>query len=192
MKSCGGKLACVVFVCAFAGIWQIGRADTYKVDPVHSFALFSVHHFNAGYVWGRFNEPAGQFTLDQSDPTRDSFQLELKVAKIDTGNARRDSDLKGPDWFNVRQYPGITFKSTGVKKGDGNNIEVTGDLTIHGVTKPVVVNLEITGIAKDPFGNTRAGIQGTTTVKRSDFGMKNMPGGVGDEVRLIAALEGTK
>jgi polyisoprenoid-binding protein YceI len=179
-------------VCVVAAWSQVAAADTYKVDPVHSFALFSIHHFNAGNVWGRFNEPTGQFTLDQADPGKDSFQVELKVAKLDTGNAKRDSDLKGPDWFNARQFTTITFKSTSVKKGDGNNLEVTGDLTIHGVTKSVVVPVEITGIAKDPFGNTRAGIQGTTTIKRSDFGMKNMAGAVGDDVHLIVALEATK
>ena len=167
-------------------------ANTYKVDPVHSFALFSIHHFNAGNVWGRFNEPGGQFTLDQSDPAKDSFMVELSLAKLDTGNPKRDSDLKGPDWFNARQFSTITFKSTSVKKGEGNMLEVTGNLTIHGVTKSVVVPVEILGIAPDPFGNSRAGIQGTTTIKRSDFGMKGMPQGVGDEVRLIVALEGIK
>jgi polyisoprenoid-binding protein YceI len=180
------------FVFAFMAAGRFAAADTYKVDPVHSFALFSVHHFNAGNVWGRFNEPAGQFALDPADPTKDSFQVELKLAKLDTANARRDSDLRGPDWFSARQFPTITFKSASVKKGEGSNVEVTGDLTTHGVTKSVVVAVEITGIAKDPFGNTRAGIQGTVTVKRGDFGMKAMPGAVGDEVRLIVALEGTK
>jgi polyisoprenoid-binding protein YceI len=192
MKSRGRALGLMGFVCASLALWRVAGADTYKVDPVHSFALFNVHHFNAGNVWGRFNEPAGQFTLDQADPGKDSFQVELKVAKLDTGVAKRDSDLKGPDWFNARQYPTLSFKSTSVKKGEGNNLEVTGDLTIHGVSKSVVVNVELTGIAKDPFGNTRAGVQGTCTVKRSDFGMRTMAGAVGDEVHLIVALEGTK
>jgi polyisoprenoid-binding protein YceI len=192
MRKLSRLVGLLSFVCVLAAWSQIAAADTYKVDPVHSFALFSVHHFNAGNVWGRFNEPTGQFTLDQADPSKDSFQVELKVAKLDTGNSKRDSDLKGPDWFNARQFPTITFKSTSVKKGDGNNLEVTGDLTLHGVTKSIVVPVEITGIAKDPFGNTRAGIQATTTIKRSDFGMKNMAGAVGDDVHLIVALEGTK
>ena len=173
---------------------QTARADTYKVDPVHSFALFSIHHFNAGNVWGRFNEPAGSFTLDP-DPAKDTFSVELKVANLDTANARRDTDLKGPDWFNARQFPAITFKSTGVKKaegGQGNRLEVTGDLTIRGVTKSVVVPVGVTGTAADPFGKTRAGIEATVTIKRGDFGMKAMPGGVGEDVRLIVALEGVK
>lgn len=167
------------------------EADTYKADPVHSFALFSVHHLNAGNVWGRFNEPTGDFTLDQADPSKDSFHVELSVAKLDTANSKRDSDLKGPDWFSARQLPTITFKSTSVKKGDGNMLDVTGDLMIHGVTKSVTVSVELTGTAS-AMGSVRSGIQATTTIKRSDFGMKNMPGGVGDEVKLIVALEGLK
>ena len=163
------------------------RADAYKVDPVHSFALFRVHHFNAGNVWGRFNDPAGEFNLDQADPSKNTFTVELKLAKLDTGNSKRDSDLQGPDWFNARQFPNITFKSTSVKKGQGNMLDVTGELTIHGVTKSVVVAVEVTGVA-----GQRAGVEGTVTVKRSEFGMKAMPSGVGDEVKLIVALEGTK
>ena len=170
----------------------VAGADTYKVDPVHSFALFSVHHFNAGNVWGRFNEPAGEFTLDPADPSKDSFHVELSVAKLDTANAKRDSDLKGPDWFNARQFPAISFKSTGVKHGEGKSLDVTGDLTIHGVTKSVIVSVQVTGIAPGMGGRQLAGIEGTTTIKRSDFGMKAMPGGVGDEIRLIVALEAAK
>jgi polyisoprenoid-binding protein YceI len=170
-----------------AGWTDVAKGDSYKVDPVHSFALFRVHHFNAGNVWGRFNDPAGEFSLDTADPSKDTFHVELKLAKLDTANSKRDADLQGPDWFNARQFPTITFKSTGVKKGDGKMLEVAGDLVIHGVSKPVTVMVEVTGVA-----GGRAGIEGTTTVKRSDFGMKAMPGGVGDEIKLIVALEGLK
>jgi polyisoprenoid-binding protein YceI len=174
------------------GLASAARADNYKVDPVHSFSVFSIHHFNAGNVWGRFNDPAGQFSLDNADPAKDAFTVEIKVANLDTANPKRDSDLKGPDWFNARQFPTITFKSASVAKADGNNLNVTGNLTIHGVTKSVTVPVEVTGIAPDPFGKVRAGIQAIVTIKRSDFGMKGMPAGVGDDVRLIVALEGVK
>ena len=182
-------IAC--WVASLGALAPMARADNYKVDPVHSFAVFSIHHFNAGNVWGRFNEPGGQFTLDNSDPTKDAFTVEIKVANLDTANAKRDSDLKGPDWFNVRQFPTMMFKSTSVAKGEGNNLNVTGNLTIHGVTKTVTIPVEVTGMAQTPLG-FRAGIQATVTIKRSDFGMKGMPGGVGDDVRIIVAIEGTK
>lgn len=184
--------ASIIAFALLAGFSPAVKADTYKVDPVHSFALFSIHHFNAGHVWGRFNGPTGEFTLDPADPAKDTFTVELAVANLDTANPKRDADLKGPDWFNARQFPTITFKSTSVKKGEGNTVDVTGDLTIHGVTKSVVVPVELTGTAADPFGHTRSGIQTTITVKRSDFDMKAMPGGVGDDVKLIVALEGIK
>src|SRR3954447_21767447 len=177
MKTLREGVSGVVVALAFVAILSpSANADAYKVDPVHSFALFSIHHFNAGNVWGRFNEPAGSFTLDP-DPAKAAFNVELKVANLDTANARRDTDLKGPDWFNARQFPTITFKSTAVKKGEGaqgNRLEVTGDLTIRGVTKSVVVPVEVTGTAADPFGKTRAGIEATVTIKRADFGMKAM------------------
>jgi polyisoprenoid-binding protein YceI len=185
-------LLIALWVLPTVGFASAARADAFKVDPVHSFAVFSIHHFNAGNIWGRFNEPAGEFSLDNADSSKDAFNVEIKVANLDTANAKRDSDLKGPDWFNARQFPMITFKSTSVAKGDGNNLQVTGNLTIHGVTKPVTVPVEVTGIAPDPFGKVRAGIQATVTVKRSDFGMKAMPGAVGDDVRIVVALEGVK
>lgn len=192
MKTHSHIAALLVAFALLIGSSPTANADTFKVDPVHSFALFSIHHFNAGNVWGRFNEPAGDFTLDPADPSKDVFHVQLKVASLDTGNTKRDSDLQGPDWFNVRQYSTISFKSTSVKKGEGNTLEVTGDLTLRGMTKPIVVAVELTGTAKDPFGNTRGGIQGTATIKRSEFGMTAMGGAVGDEVRLIVALEGIK
>ena len=180
---------------AMVGLCLVGRAaanaDSFKADPVHSFALFSVHHFNAGNVSDLFNDPTCHSPLDPADPSKDSFHVELSVAKLDTANAKRDSDLKGPDWFSARQFPTISFKSTSVKKGEGNTLDVAGDLMIHGVTKSVTVSVELTGTAS-AMGSVRSGIQATTTIKRSDFGMKNMPGGVGDEVKLIVALEAVK
>lgn len=175
-----------------AGLSRTATGDMCKVDPVHSFALFSIHHFNAGNVWGRFNEPAGEITIDPADASKDQFRVELKVANLDTGNPKRDSDLKGPDWFNARQYSTIAFRSTSVQKRGENMLDVTGNLTIHGVTRPVTVAVELTGTAADPFGNTRSGIEATATIKRGDFGMKAMPGAVGDDVRLIVALEGIR
>jgi len=186
------RVLVIAFWAVSTGLASAARADNYKVDPVHSFAVFSIHHFNAGNVWGRFNEPAGQFSLDNADSSKDAFTVELKVANLDTANPKRDSDLKGPDWFNARQFPTITFKSTSVAKGEGNNLQATGNLTIHGVTKSVTVPVEVTGTARDPFGKIRAGIQARVTIKRSDVDMKGMPGGVGEDVRVIVALEGIK
>jgi polyisoprenoid-binding protein YceI len=165
-------------------------AETYKADPVHSSAVFRVKHANAGYVWGRFNDPAGTFVLDEADPTKSSFTVELQAAKVDTNNAQRDGHLKSPDFFNARQNPKITFKSTSVKKLEDNKLEVAGDLTLNGQTKPVTVVVELVG--KGQFmGQPRAGVEATASVRMTEFGMKGNPA-LGDEVRIVVALEGVK
>lgn len=167
-------------------------ADTYQVDPVHSTAIFKITHFNMAPFYGRVVGPTGTFVLDE-DVTKSTFQVELSMEKIDTANEKRDNHLKGPDFFNVKQYPTTTFKSTGVKKGEGENVyEVTGDLTLHGVTKPVTLKVEKTGQGKDPMGKERAGLAVETKIKRSDFGVSYMPQGLGDEVTLMFGIEGLK
>jgi polyisoprenoid-binding protein YceI len=168
-------------------------ADTYKIDPVHSTVLFGAHHFNAGYVWGRFNEPAGEFTLDESDPGKDTFNVEIPVDNVDTHNPKRDAHLKSPDFFNAKQYPTITFKSTAITPSDKDKVlQVAGDLTIHGVTKSITLPVLLTGEGDGPPGTHRAGLEAEFIVKLSDFQIKGLPGAVGDEIRMIVPLEGVK
>ena len=167
-------------------------ADNSKVDPVHSSSAFRIIHAGAAPFWGRFNEPNGTFTLDESDPTKSSFTIELKADNVDTANAKRDAHLKSPDFFNAKQYPSITFKSTSVKKGEGNKLEVAGDLTMHGVTKPITAAVELTGKGEFPKGTPRAGVEATMTVKMSDFEIKGMPGALSDDVKVIVSLEGVR
>ena len=168
-------------------------ADSYKVDPVHSSNAFRIKHANAAYFHGRFNETAGSFTLDSADPTQASFNVEISAASVDTNNEKRDGHLKSADFFNVKQYPAITFKSTSVEKGEGENtLAVTGDLTMHGVTKSVTIPVQLTGTGEFPQGVHRAGVEATFEVKMSDFGIKGMPGALSDEVRVVVSLEGVK
>ena len=168
-------------------------AETYKADPVHSTSVFRIKHANAAYFWGRFNEPMGTFTIDEADPTKSTFSVELTVDKVDTNNDKRNAHLKSPDFFNARQYPKITFKSTSVKKGQGENmLEVSGDLTMHGVTKPITVQVELTGKGEFPPTVKRAGVEANFVVKTSDFEIKGMPGALSDEVKVVVSLEGIK
>jgi len=187
-------LLSVVTVLALVG-WR-AEAQAHKVDPVHSFVVFRIGHANIGYVWGRFNDPAGSFTLDDADPAKSSFEIEIKVANVDTHQPKRDEHLQTPDFFNAKQYPTITFKSTSVKKASAaNTLDVTGDLTMHGVTKSVTIPVEITGKGDFPPGTHRAGLETTFTVKRTDYGIKGIPGApgvVGDDVRITVALEGVR
>jgi polyisoprenoid-binding protein YceI len=166
-------------------------ADNYKLDPVHSTVVFRIKHSNASYFWGRFNAPNGTFSLDEADPTKSTFAIDIQAANVDTGNAQRDTHLKSPDFFNARQYPAIKFKSTSVKKAaDPNKLEVTGDVTMHGQTKPVTAIVELTGKG-DMRGQQRAGVEATIDLKMSDFGMKQNPG-LSDEVRIVAGVAGVK
>jgi polyisoprenoid-binding protein YceI len=183
-------LSAVTFFALFAT--QAARAaDDHKVDPVHSSVVFRVTHANIGAVYGRFNDFTGTIALDDADPSKSSVNFEIQVASVDTHQEKRDAHLKSPDFFNAKQYPTITFKSTAVKKSDkANTLDVTGDLTMHGATKSITVPVEILG--KGAFmGQPRVGIESIFTVKMSEFGFKGNPG-IGDEVKLMVALEGAK
>jgi len=167
-------------------------ADTYTLDPVHSTGVFSIQHLHAGYVWGLIGEPTGTIEYDAADPSKVSFTVSVSLDHLDTQNARRDADLKGPDWFNAKQFPTIDFKSTSVKKTGDAQYEVTGDLTLHGVTKSIVVTMDMTGTGQGMQGETRIGFQTSFTVHREDYDMNTMPGAAGDDVKIMVALEAIK
>lgn len=164
-------------------------AASYKVDPVHSMVIFKVKHMGAGNFYGRFNQVSGTFTIDDADPSKSRVEFEVKADSIDTANKQREDHLKGPDFFNVVQFPAITFKGKEVKKSGEGAYEVAGDLTLHGVTKPLKAKVEHVGSGKGRGGGAIAGFEATFTVKRSDFGMNFMVGPLGDEVHLIVSVE---
>jgi polyisoprenoid-binding protein YceI len=172
------------------------QADEFAIDNSHTSVIFGVSHMGYSITYGRFNNVSGAFTLDAKGPEASTFQVALDVASIDTNDAKRDEHLKGPDFFNAGEFPVITFKSTKVapKKTDtGITLEVTGDLTLHGVTKPVTLELQKLGEGPGPGGNDfRTGFSGTAKLKRSDFGMTNMVGPVGDEVAITISIEGIR
>ena len=163
-------------------------ADSYQVDPIHSSMVFRVKHMGATNFYGRFNNITGSFTLDD-DPSKNSFQVQIQTESVDTAVKKRDDHLKSPDFFNTKQFPTITFKSTQVKKAGGDALDVTGDLTLHGVTKSVTAKVTKTGTGKFG-GRSLAGVEANLTIKRSDFGMNFMLEGIGDEVRITVSLEG--
>jgi polyisoprenoid-binding protein YceI len=145
--------------------------DTYAIDPTHSRIGFVARHAMVTKVRGSFNEFEGSGSFNAENPAGSHLQLTIQAASIDTRNADRDGHLKSNDFFDMETYPEITFASTAVEQSDDSNYRVTGDLTIKGVTKPVTVDFEYTGTAVDPYGNTRVGFEGTTTVNRKDWGM---------------------
>lgn len=168
--------------------------ESYDIDAVHSAVIFRIHHFGAGYSYGRFNEFSGKLVFDEANAAASSIAVEVKATSVDTANAKRDDHLRGPDFFDVAQFPTITFKSTAIKAAGATSYDVTGDLSMHGVTKSVTVRMEKTGAGKDAWGMFRVGFEGTMTVKRSDFGMKYGldNGALGDEVRMTLSFEGAR
>ena len=185
-----GILVSSAFV-LFANSSAVRAADTFTIDPIHSSLLFRVKHLNVGHIYGRFNQFSGSFAFDDKTPADCKLEMEVKIDSLDTANADRDKHLKGPDFFNAKEFTTMTFKATSMKASDEKNYEVTGDLTIHGVTKQATVKLERIGTGKDPrSGKPRSGWETTFTIKRGDFGMKYGIPAIGDEVRIIVAVEG--
>ncbi|RJP34917.1 MAG: YceI family protein [Phycisphaerales bacterium] len=168
-----------------------GMADAYKIDPVHSTAIFRVQHFGAGQFYGRFNDVSGQFTFDGSSAESLTFDVTVKVDSVDTGTAKLDGHLKSPDFFNARENPTLTFRSKSAKLVRGATYSVTGELTIHGVTKSVTVNVEHAGTADQGQGK-RCGFEAIFELQRSDYGMTYGidRGMLGDDTRVIVSLEG--
>jgi|DewCreStandDraft_2_1066082.scaffolds.fasta_scaffold00291_25 polyisoprenoid-binding protein YceI len=163
---------------------------TYRIDPVHSTVIFRVKHMNTAFVYGRFNQFSGTLVVDEKNPERSSVQFEIDLNSVDTGNAQRDDHLRSPDFFNTRQFPKATFKSTRVRKINNTTVEVQGNLTLRGVTKPLTVRVTFTGKGRNPRGQEIIGFETTFTIKRSEFGINyGLNGGLSDEVRLTVSVE---
>jgi polyisoprenoid-binding protein YceI len=144
---------------------------TYTLDPAHTRIGFVARHAMVTKVRGAFNEFEGTGTLDGTNPANSRVQVTIDTASIDTRNAQRDEHLRGNDFLAMKEYPRITFSSTGVRQLDDTTFEVTGDLTIKGVTNSVTVPFTFEGAAKDPFGNLRIGFEGSVTINRKDYGI---------------------
>ena len=145
------------------------QTGTWNIDPAHTTASFSARHMMITKVRGTFRALSGTIQLTD-DPTQSSVQATIQAGSIETGEPQRDAHLKSPDFLDADQYPTLEFASTAVRSVRGI-YEVDGELTIHGVTRPVTLEVEATGVGKDPWGGTRAGFEATTRINRSDFGM---------------------
>jgi polyisoprenoid-binding protein YceI len=146
-------------------------SGTYALDTAHSRIGFVARHAMVTKVRGAFNAFEGTATIDGADPSRSSVSITLDVASIDTRNAQRDDHLRTNDFLDVANYPKITFTSTSIERDGADSFLVTGDLTIKGVSRPIIIPLEFQGAAKDPFGNDRIGLEGTVTINRKDWGV---------------------
>ena len=173
-----------------------GTVTTWNLDPAHSAAEFKVKHMMISNVKGKFSGLSGVLKLDETDYTHSVVEASVPVASISTGDDKRDGHLKSADFFDAEKFPTMTFKSTNIDSTGGADYEVTGDLTIHGVTKSVILKVEdVSEPSKDPWGNHRIGLSGSTKINRKDFGLTYNSaletGGVlvGEEVTITLDLQ---
>lgn len=169
-------------------------AATYEIDAVHSSVLFRAKHMGVAYNYGRFNDFSGKITLDDRDVSKSTVEFEVRTESVDTGNEKRDQHLRSPDFFNAKQFPVITFKSTKVseKAGKENVLEVTGDFNLHGVKKSITIDVEMTGELDTPKGGKIIGFHTTFNIKRTEYGFNFGLEGVNDDIQIIVSVEAEK
>ncbi|MGH7849544.1 MAG: YceI family protein [Thermodesulfobacteriota bacterium] len=201
MRTAKGILAVLIAVVSmgFADVRESrAEAAAYVIDPDHSQVIFKVKHMGISTVTGRFDLIEGSYSFDDADISKSSVETTITTASINTNKQKRDDHLKSPDFLNVAKNPTITFKSKEVKKGDGDDFIIVGDLTINGVTKQVELDAEYGGKAQDPMGNERTAFTAETKIDRKDFGItwnKTLDSGglvVGDDVNIELEVEGIR
>jgi polyisoprenoid-binding protein YceI len=166
------------------------QVETWKIDPNHTASQFAVRHLAISTVRGQFTKTTGTVTYDPKDPAMTMIDVTIDAASVDTRVEPRDQDLRSPNFFDVEKYPTLTFKSKRTEAAGPGKLKITGDLTIHGVTKEVV--LDVDGPSepmKDPRGNRHMGALATTKINRKDFGVSGLPAVVGDEIAITIDAE---
>lgn len=166
------------------------EATTYAVDLTHSNILFKCKHLGVSYQWGRFDKFEGSFTLAEKE-TESKVSITVDAESVDTNSKDRDDHLRGPDFFNVKQFPEMTFESTEVEAKEGDVFTITGDLTLHGETKSITFDVEKVGEQETRMGQ-RAGFEGSFVIDRMDYGVKAYEKMLGHDVTMHFAIEGVK
>jgi polyisoprenoid-binding protein YceI len=172
----------------------LSAAEKYVIDTegAHAFVQFRIKHLGYSWLYGRFNEFSGAFTYDESAPNDSEVEVVIKTASLDSNHAERDKHLRGPDFLDVDNYPEARFESTSYKETGINQAVLKGDLTLHGVTNPVTIEVQKIGSGPDPWGGYRRGFQGSTTIALKDFGIDYNLGPASRKVELILSVEGIR
>lgn len=185
----------VIGLSLMAGAHVASAAD-YVIDTegAHAFIQFRVKHLGYSWLYGRFNTFDGHFTFDEKDPSKNKISLDVDVNSLDSNHARRDKHLRSDDYLDAAKFPKASFVSTGYKSTGEGTAELRGNLTLHGVTKPVTVAVEHIGGGKDPWGGYRNGFEGSLTIKPADWGinMVDKLGPASEEVELFMSIEGVR
>jgi polyisoprenoid-binding protein YceI len=181
----------VVFTSAVFAAPSGAQTSTWQIDPAHANAQFTVRHLSISNVSGQFNKMSGTVQLDDKDITKSSVNATIDVSSVDTRDNSRDGDLKSDHFFDVAKYPTMTFTSTQIESAGPGKLKMTGNLTLHGVTK--VVTFDVDGPSDaitDPWKNQRRGASATTTINRRDFGITTYPAAaIGDDVKITLDIE---
>jgi polyisoprenoid-binding protein YceI len=186
------RIFCLALLASVSAIPALAQgANTWQIDPAHTNAQFVVRHLGISNVQGDFTKVSGTIQLDEKDVTKSSVNATIDVGSIDSRNSDRDNDLKSPNFFDVAKFPTMTFQSKKIARGADGKLQMTGDLTLHGVTKEVTFSLDGPSDAiKDPWGNSRRGVSATTTIHRSDFGITKYPSAViGEDIAVTLDVE---
>jgi polyisoprenoid-binding protein YceI len=184
--------ALVVAIALFATL-PAAAQDAWQLDPAHCSAQFSVRHLGISTVRGAFTKLTGTVQYDPAAPGKSSLAATIEATSVDTRVEMRDNDLRSPNFLDVQKYPTITFQSKKVEAAGAGKLKVTGDLTVHGVTKEVALDVDgPTPPMKDPWGNLRMGASATTKINRMDFGVSGRPGVVGDDITITLDIEMTR
>lgn len=171
----------------------VAQMQSWSIDSAHSSAQFAVRHLGISTVRGAFTKVSGSVQYDSADPTKTTIDSTIDASSVDTRVEMRDNDLRSPNFFDVAKYPSLTFKSKRMEAVGSGKLKLTGDLTIHGVTRGVVLNVDGPSAAvKDPRGNLHIGAAASTTIDRKDFGVNGAGPMVGDDVTITIDLEMTR
>ena len=188
------KHALAALVLGSALIGGQAMAADYAIDKQgqHAFVNFKISHLGYSWLYGTFKDFDGTFSYDAANPEASKVNVTLKTASVDTNHAERDKHLRSAEFLNVSKHDTATFESTSVKSTGEGTADITGNLTLNGVTKPVVIAAKFIGEGKDPWGGYRAGFEGTTTLKLKDFDIQKDLGPASQEVELILSVEGVR
>jgi len=182
-------LALVVLACASL---CVAETKTWQIDPMHSASQFSVKHLGISTVRGQFMKTTGTVAYDPADLSKTQIDVTIDASSVDTRVQMRDNDLRSPNFLDVQKYPTITFKSKKTESAGSGKLKVTGDLTIHGVTKEVVLDVDGPSAPTPAMGGIRMGAEATTKINRKDFGVNGAPSMVGDDIQITLDVEMTR
>jgi polyisoprenoid-binding protein YceI len=184
------KLLSVAALLGFAALPVFAQTVTWQVDPMHTASQFAVKHLGISTVRGQFNKTTGQIQLDEKDITKSQLEVTVDTTTLDTRIEPRDKDVKSPNYLDVEKFPTMTFKSKQITSAGPGKLKLTGDLTIHGVTKEATFDVDgPTAPITDPWKNQRRGASATTTINRHDFGINGGGVAVGDLIQITIDME---